>query len=200
LTNIFGSVIISCCRLFFQVKMNKQRSQLWNSVVFRLMNEYKTLSTTECQWIDRRLDRIDAVQRELDQLFCAAEGEGICHQCQGDCCAKGHNHMTLVNLLSFARHDVLPPDADFERTCPFLGSHGCDLSVASRPYNCITFICDSIESALNEENKERFYDLDRRLRNLYLEFSQRYQGGVMTGLLIQEQRRPGQPLLSLKNQ
>ena len=179
--------------------MNKQRNQLWSSVVTRLMNEYKTLSTSERQWIDRRLDQIDAVQRELDQLFCAAEGEGICCQCQGDCCAKGHNHMTLANLLSFARQGVLPPAADFERTCPFLGSRGCELSVASRPYNCITFICDSIEDALDKDDKKRFYDLDRELRVLYLEFSQRYQGGAMTGLLIQEQRHPGQPLLDLKN-
>lgn len=178
--------------------MNNQRSQLWKSVVSRLMSEYKTLSSSEHEWINRRLDRIDAVQRELDQLFCAAEGEGICHQCQGGCCAKGHNHMTLANLLSFARHDVLPPDADFERTCPFLGSYGCELSVTSRPYNCITFICDSIEQALDEERKQRFYDLDRVLRSLYLEFSQRYQGGAMTGLLIQEDRYPGQPLLDLK--
>jgi len=178
--------------------MNKQRSQLWKSVVSRLMDEYKTLSMSELEWIDRRLNRIDIVQRELDQLFRTAEGESICHRCQGDCCAKGHNHMTLANLLSFARHDVFPPDADFDRTCPFLSSSGCELSVISRPYNCITFICDSIEQAFGEEDKQRFYDLDRELRSLYLEFSQRYQGGAMTGLLIQEDRCPGQPLLNLK--
>lgn len=180
--------------------MNDERSQLWKSIVARLMNEYRKLPVPEQQWIDKRLNRIEAIQTELHQLFCAVEGEGICCRCQGDCCAKGHNHMTLANLLSFARRDSVPPAAVFSRTCPFLGARGCELSAASRPYNCITFICDRIENALEPESREQFYALDRELRAVYLEFSDRYRGAAMTGLLIQELRRPGQPLLKLNKQ
>lgn len=180
--------------------MIEKNSRLWNNIVSSVMNEYHDLAPAELTWINARLDQIEALQLELNQVFCHAEGESICHQCQGDCCLKGHNHMTLVNLLSFIRRGVLPPDADFTSTCPFLGGEGCRLSVNSRPYNCISFICDRIEVALPQDKKAHFYALDSALRSLYLEFTQRYRGAAMTGLLIFEQRRAGQSFLALNCQ
>jgi hypothetical protein len=176
--------------------MIEKNHRLWKDIVSRVMNEYHCLTPRELTWINTRLDQIEALQLELNQLFCHAEGAAICHQCQGDCCAKGHNHVTLANLLSFIRRGDLPPEADFTSTCPFLSGEGCRLSVTSRPYNCITFICDRIEDALPQDKKNHFYALDTELRSLYLEFSQRYRGAAMTGVLIFEQRRPGQSFLA----
>lgn len=173
---------------------DNNRTLVWQQVIERVSVEYRSLPQSEKEWIGERLDRIEQLQAELDRLFQVAEGERICCLCQGDCCAKGHNHMTLVNLLSLVRQGVDVPVADFSRTCPFLGDRGCVLAVAARPYNCITFICDSIEDALDTEQRRRFYEIDRQLRALYQEFVQRYRAAAMTGLLIWAQRYPDTPV------
>lgn len=187
---------------FFCLKerMKTERSQIWKRIVDRLFAEYRRKSAAERQMIDDLLDQIEGLQSEIESVFIDAGGASLCSACGGDCCAKGHNHMTLVNLLSFARRDQLPPAADFSSTCPFLGREGCLLATAQRPYNCITFICDRIEAALSPERREYFYELDRKLRTLYLEVLGRYQRATMAGLLIQEDRHQGQPLLALQSQ
>ncbi|PLY00100.1 MAG: hypothetical protein C0622_09465 [Desulfuromonas sp.] len=173
----------------------KIRAQLWDGLMARALEAYRALAATEKEWIAGRLARIAQLQRELDTLFRAGNGLAACHNCGGDCCAKGHNHMTLANLLAFLQDGELPPVADFSLTCPFLGPQGCRLAVERRPYNCVTFICDEIEIALCPDQRRRFYSLDSELRQLYLEFSARYPAAAMTGLLIREQRSPGAPLL-----
>lgn len=174
--------------------MEQQRTQLWQAITSRLPEEYAELSDEQRSWIEERLTRIEELQQQLDELFSAADGAAICRHCQGQCCRNGYNHLTLANLLNYYRYHHTSPPVDFSATCPYLGECGCVLPVASRPYNCITFICDSIEAALNEQQRERFYALDSELRSLYLEFARRYPSAAMTGVLIQEQRRPGQNL------
>ncbi|MCW9049519.1 MAG: hypothetical protein OQK50_04215 [Deltaproteobacteria bacterium] len=106
--------------------------------------------------------------------------------------------MTLVNLIGFAQRKILPPQPDFARTCPFLGDRGYLLPVEGRPYNCVTFICDTIEAVLPDVDKDRFYELDSLLRKLYQGFPMRYLGAEMTGLLLQEQRLSGRAFFTLK--
>ncbi len=177
--------------------MTENRTGLWTDIASRLMSEYRHLSRKERLWIDDQLDRIELIQAELDRLFSLVEGERHCRYCRGDCCTNGHNHMTLVNLLSFARHGTPLPAADFSCACPFLDPQGCKLPVSGRPYNCITFICDRIEDALAPDQQQQFYALDQQLRELYLSVCRRYRGAAMTGLMIQEQRRPGQSFLEV---
>ena len=179
--------------------MSEKRDQLWNELSSRIFDDFSQLPESERQWIAERLPRIESLQRQLDHLFSSGDGENACRLCQGSCCAQGHNHMTLVNLLGFALKETIPPSADFSRTCPFLGLQGCVLPVESRPYNCVTFICDRIETVLTDAEKERFYRIDRELRECYQEFSNRYSGAAMTGLLIREQRYSGQSFFNLKS-
>lgn len=73
-----------------------------------------------------------------------------------------------------------------------MGAQGCRLTVSCRPYNCISFICDTIEDSLLPQQKNHFYHLENQLRSIYRDFSEHYQGAAMTGLLLQQQRLDGQ--------
>lgn len=106
--------------------------------------------------------------------------------------------MTLANLLCYLQKGEQPPAADFSRTCPFLGDQGCLLVIESRPYNCISFVCDMIETSLTSPEVVDFYSLEQQLRAIYQEFAERYVGAGMTGLLIQSERLLGQAFLDFK--
>ena len=175
--------------------MNLTRAQRWSLIVDQVTAEYQALSAAERHWIRCRLRRIARLQRALEELFRVASGAELCRCCRGQCCAHGHNHMTLVNLLGCLDSGRLPPP-DFSLVCPFLGSRGCRLESDVRPYNCISFICDTIENALRPEQLDRFYRIERLLRRHYQKFAERFPGGGMTGLLLQEQRLDGRPFLS----
>ena len=178
--------------------MLKERSQQWQQLVARIAMDYQDLPASEKHWISERLAQLEPLQERLNQLFEIGSGLQSCADCQGDCCARGHNHMTLVNLLGFLENGSLPPPADFNRTCPFLGEQGCVLPVARRPYNCISFVCDIIENSLTTAQISEFYSLEQQLRCLYQAFADRYAGGGMTGLLLQNERLAGQSFFDLK--
>ncbi len=182
-----------------QLFLQKDRQQRWQQLIQQIDDEYGKLPAAEKTWIARRLEQLSLLQLELDRLFRCASGERACRECLGDCCAKGHNHMTLANLLSYLQRAERPPPPDFSRSCPFLAGSGCELDVASRPYNCISFVCDIIETALSPEEIAEFYAVEQRLRAVYLEFSDRYAGGGLTGLLLQDQRLAGKPYLARKS-
>ena len=179
--------------------LQQSRTERWQLIVQQIAAAYRALSANEKTWIARQLEQIESLQRRLDRLFQLGNGGHACANCQGDCCAKGHNHLTLANLLSYLQADKLPPAADFTRTCPFLSARGCRLPAASRPYTCISFVCDIIESALTPADLAEFYRLERQLRSLYLELAARYTGGGMTGLLLQDERLAGSVFLTRKS-
>ena len=175
--------------------LQQRRTERWKLIVQQIAAAYRALSANEKNWIARQLEQIEILQLQLDRLFQQGDGGQACSHCQGDCCAKGHNHLTLANLLSYLQVGKLPPEADFTRTCPFLGARGCLLPAASRPYTCISFVCDIIETALPPADLAEFYRLERQLRSLYLELAARYTGGGMTGLLLQDERLAGSGFL-----
>ena len=174
------------------------RQQRWEWIVAQVVEEYQNLPAVEQQWIAEKLQRIATLQGRLNGMFEQGDGLQACAACHGECCAKGHNHMTLANLLAFVSQGELPPTADFSRTCPFLGSLGCLISAERRPYNCISFVCDTIENYLTSEQIEEFYSLEGQLRSTYLDFAERYAGGGLTGLLLQSQRLGEGPFMKLR--
>lgn len=178
--------------------MTEQRSQSWHQIVGQVTAEYSRLPQLEKDWIAARLKSLGELQGRLNQLFEKGDGLSACGACSGECCAKGHNHMTLANLLCFLQQDEPPPASDFSRTCPFLTEQGCSLPVARRPYNCISFVCDIIEKSLTSAELAEFYSLDQQLRGIYQEFAGRYTGAGMTGLLLQQNRLAGRAFLARK--
>lgn len=179
--------------------ISDDRQTRWQQIVTQVQQEYRDLSPSEKGRIADQLTEIDRLQCALDHLFIKAGGEQICAACEGACCAKGHNHAVLPNILAYLQQNEVPPSADFSKTCPWLGPQGCVHPVGHRPYNCITFLCDKLEQHLNESEVEEFYRLDRELRKLYQAFADRYLSGGMSGLLLQTARLNGHPLLSLRS-
>ncbi len=177
----------------------RYRQQLWAQIVTEARDQYLALKQNEKDWLEARLGKIAYLQQQLNHLFVAAKGEQHCQNCAGGCCHAGHNHMNLVNLLQYFSCQEQPPDADFYRNCPFLGDKGCLLSVGRRPYNCISFICDIIETSLSEKDLATFYRLEGELRRHYLAVAQRYEGAAMTGLLLQYRRLQERSFFQLKS-
>jgi len=178
--------------------MHNERSCRWQHIIKQVEADYRLLPVSEKAWIAQQLQQLATVQQRLQQLFEAGNGKQACRDCLGECCAKGHNHMTLANLLGFMQRGEQPPEPSFSQTCPFLGEQGCVLEVADRPYNCITFVCDIIENSLTSLQVTEFYALERQLRSLYQGFAERYAGAGLTGLLLQSERLNGQAFLDLK--
>lgn len=174
------------------------RENRWQRIILQLEREYRVLPETEKDWIAQQLRQIDRLQRALDELFRRADGEAICALCKGACCAKGHNHAGLVPVLACLQEGKAIPAVDFTVTCPWLGADGCSLAAGCRPYSCISFLCGKLEERLSDADVDRFYRLERELRTCYLAFAERYAGGGMSGLLLQDERLKGGPFLSLK--
>lgn len=175
--------------------MTVSPSDRWQNITVAISKELSCLPESERQWIEQQITHIHQLQRQLHALFIQAQGLKHCQNCLGSCCERGNNHMTLVNVLSGLLARTLPA-ADFNQTCPFLTAQGCALRVESRPFNCVTFICDTIEECLSTEDLEEFYALERQLRDHYTAFDQRYIGSSLQGLLIRSQSMPGNQYLA----
>ena len=176
-----------------------QRQQSWSRISAQVKREYRSLPHTERDWIGDALQRLKCDQDALDRLFRAASGAQICAACEGACCAKGHNHLGLPNLLAYLEQGDEPPVPDFSQTCPYLGPRGCLLGSRRRPYACISFLCGRLEERLEAEQVAEFCRLYRQLRANYQAFAERYSGGGMSGLLLQYARLAGQPLLARRS-
>lgn len=170
-------------------------SERWQNITASISKELSCLSESERQWIEQQSTHIHRLQRQLHALFVKAQGLIHCQHCLGSCCERGNNHMTLANVLSGLLDRTLP-SADFSQTCPFLNAQGCALRVESRPFNCVTFICDTIEESLSAEDLIKFYSLEQQLREHYIAFDQRYIGSSLQGLLIRSQSMPGSQYLA----
>jgi hypothetical protein len=169
--------------------------RLWDHCLSGVKQEYGLLAPRERDWILERLGQMADLQKQLDELFVAADGPAACRQCSGACCDSGKNHFTLANLLAFVSVGQLPPDPDFSLVCPFLGEAGCRIEVSRRPFNCITFACDQVLDSLGSQ-RERYFHLEKALHAHYLAFDRRYSGSSLCGLLIRAERLAGHPFLS----
>lgn len=169
----------------------------WFPLLQRITLELASLSDDERGWLKQRLAVIAGLQVELDDLFCKADGLVACRGCDGACCGCGRHHVTLTNLLAYLLEGETPPVPDFSRTCPFLGERGCLLPVDRRPYNCITFFCETLEDHLDAGDREALRSLDQRLRHEYQRIAERYSAASLRGLWIALQRLGDGALFSL---
>jgi len=173
-------------------------AEQWRQIIVSIQQELCCVPEGERQWMEQHLANIHKLQAELHQLFLDADGANQCQLCQGGCCERGNNHMTLVNVLG-ALLDGHLPAADFSRSCPFMNDQGCLLPVQTRPFNCVTFICDKIEERMSDALCQQFYALEQQLREQYLAFDQRYIGSSLRGLLIRSQSMSGNKFLALQD-
>ena len=171
----------------------------WPALVQRVKREIATLSKLERQWLEERLAAIALTQLALDELFSKAGGAEACAGCDGACCGCGRHHITLTNLLAYLLEGQDPPAPDFNSTCPYLGALGCRLPVARRPYNCITFFCETLEARMDDGEREALRTLDIRLRSAYQSIAERYPAASLRGLWIAMERVGGGQILRLSD-
>lgn len=171
----------------------------WPTLLQRTRDELDSLSAADRSWIKERLALIEVTQIALDELFCKAGGAEACAGCDGACCGCGRHHFTLTNLLAYLLEGETPPTPDFNCTCPYLGNSGCRLSVSRRPYNCITFFCETLDNRLDSADRERLRTLDRQLRSQYQLVAERYPVASLRGLWIGLERAGAGQLLCSTN-
>lgn len=170
---------------------NDRRLILWTAYCRLLNSDWQRLETAERQWIKDQLAAIVSLQQQLQRYFDQAGGAGHCRNCNGACCERGTYHVTLVNLLAALAMERIFPEPDFSAACPMLGPNGCRLDVALRPFNCVTFLCDAVESAMQAPDRAAFYAAEKQLRRLYEAFEQRYAAASMRGFLLAMARLEG---------
>ena len=168
---------------------------LWTATLARVRRELVELPGAERAWLAAQIDRVGELQRELDRLFREAGGPVICTDCLGGCCSRAKHHVTLTNVLAYLLCGEEPPLPDFSRPCPFLGAQGCCLPVTHRPFNCIIFLCDSIDRHLTERQRTAFAGIEAELRSVYHGLAERCPGASLRGVLIAAARRGSRPLL-----
>lgn len=176
-------------------EQNRDHQPDWSALVLRINRELAVLDELERAWLRDRLAVIAATQKQLDELFARAGGSNACTGCDGACCGCGRHHLTLTNLLAYLLEGESPPAPDFNSTCPFLGERGCRLPVDRRPYNCITFFCETLEERLDCAGREQLRSLDRKLRAEYLRVAERYPAASLRGLWIALERVGGGQIL-----
>jgi hypothetical protein len=169
----------------------------WPVVLQRINRDLAMLSNDELDWLKARLRVIEVTQMALDGLFCKAGGVESCAGCDGACCGCGRHHITLTNLLAYLLEGEEPPVPDFNSTCPYLGDQGCRLPVARRPYNCITFFCETLDDRLDSADREQLRILDGQLRSEYQRVAERYPLASLRGLWIALERAGSGQLLCL---
>lgn len=170
---------------------NDRRQMLWTAYRRLLSSDWQRLETAERQWIKDQLEAIVSLQQQLQRYFDQAGGARHCRSCNGACCERGTYHVTLVNLLAALALGRTFPEPDFSADCPMLGPTGCRLDVALRPFNCVTFVCDAVESAMEAPDQAAFYAAEKQLRRLYEAFEQRYVAASMRGFLLAMARLEG---------
>jgi len=168
----------------------------WDGILDQVAAEFRVLPAADRQWLAARLAVISHLKGRLHALFLDAGGDEHCAACLGACCGSGRNHMTLVELLTLLSENESVPQVDFRGQCPFLGASGCLLNPRRRPFNCVTFLCETVESGLSHFDLENFSTLEKELRNRYAEFESRFAGASLRGLLIRGTTLDGKPFLA----
>lgn len=167
----------------------------WAELLTGLREELAGLDRDELAWLRAHIGRIEQLQRRMHQLALPADAEMVCADCRGACCERGLHHLNLVNLLSCLLRDEPPPMPDFSAACPMLAEQGCLLPVERRPFNCVTFFCDAVESRLPPDSREAFYSLEKELRRAYEKVAERYPAATLRGVWIYLARHRGERLL-----
>lgn len=159
----------------------------WQDGVGRVTAAFQALeagSRTElCALLARLMEQKRTMQALVEQVDAGVH----CAQCKGECCVAGRYHFTGVDLLAYlaAATPLFTPLFD-NGLCCYLAEACCLMPPAYRPFNCITFNCERIEDLLPEPEVERFYRLERELRESYRQIRALFPGSSIGSPLLQE--------------
>lgn len=173
--------------------------KLWPAAVERVTAEYHALP----QSLKHRLAELSAeimtLKARHQASVSSAEADRLCSDCKGLCCRFGKHHFTVVDLIVYfsSNHELFNPYFD-NPVCPYHGGSGCLMESAFRPFNCVIFICEQLETGLEAHDREELAGIELQLRQIYGEFDQLLGNRFANGLLITFQRAldSGAPILN----
>jgi len=159
--------------------------ELWDRGIAAVAGEYALLPPEALCFVRERGEAIRARKGALHGIFHGVGGGDICASCRGECCARGKNHFTVIDLLVHlaAGEPVVTPDFEGGH-CPYMGDGGCLMAPEFRPFNCVTFHCERIEGLLEPPEVERFYLIEGELRQLCEEVEEYFGNRFRHGLLV----------------
>lgn len=162
----------------------------WDRGVALVRKEYEVLAPSLKAHLNECAAAVKLCKQTLFQLGDRVRAAGICAQCRGECCKSGKNHVTTIDLLIYLGEgkQIFTPAFEQGACCPYLGEQGCIMEPEYRPLNCIIFICELIEELLGPQEKERFYAVERELRDHYNYFEQLFDNSLRYGLLSDYER------------
>ena len=177
--------------------------ELWRTGIDALACEYRALPPTLRERVVELAERVKEAKQALHDCVTAVNVGVICADCRGECCARGKNHVTVIDLLVclVEGRELVVPSFSHD-ICPYLGENGCQMAPPYRPFTCIIFNCDRVDGLMGTSEKDRLYNAEHRLRALYGEFEKLFGKRFMAGLLIICERdlvRQGSTLLGVGN-
>jgi len=157
----------------------------WNSAVAAVSTEFADLPLEAKNRLSPMLQAVRELKQDIHRYAEVLDASAICAACGGQCCATGKHHFTVVDLLMYLVEEkpVVAPCFS-SGGCPFLGDEGCMMEPGFRPYNCVTFNCDRIDSLLQPFEREAFMDTERKLRSSYRAMEEFFGNTFMQGLII----------------
>lgn len=163
--------------------------QMWENAVHVVMAEYEALAGPVKARVARIGESIRQIKLEIFSLAEQSAAIETCATCAGLCCEKGKYHFSVIDLLVYLStgRELFTPSFR-ETPCPFLGERGCLMDPAYRPFPCITFHCELLESPLSAVELERMYLLERSLRASCRQMEELFGNRLMQGLLLSYER------------
>jgi hypothetical protein len=132
---------------------------------------------------------VRACKQALHAVIEVVGAAEVCSSCRGECCRTGKYHFMVLDLLAYlaAGRELFNPRFDQEG-CPFLGANGCLMEPSLRPFNCITFNCDRVESLIAPQERKRFVCLEQELRDCGRRLEELCGLHVRGGLMMSQER------------
>jgi hypothetical protein len=159
--------------------------ELWRTGIAALAREYGALSPALRERVAELAVQVREAKQALHDCVAVVNVGTICADCRGECCARGKNHVTVIDLLVclVEGRELVSPRFGND-LCPYLGEIGCLMAPPYRPFTCIIFNCDRVEGLMTPAERDRLYKAEHRLRAVYGEFEKLFGRRFMAGLLI----------------
>lgn len=164
-------------------------AELWRRGVAGVETDYLVLPSAVRSSLRKTVEAVKSCKLALQLLADKASCGDSCALCRGACCRSGKYHFTVVDLLVFLVDGIELFSPRFDQgVCPYLGANGCLMSPSYRPFNCIIFICDSVEERLSPEDVDMSRRFEKELRSHYEAVESLFARRFMHGLLINSER------------
>lgn len=185
--------VVEACMAFFVPHAEGSQRQFmdfarqWQDGVGRVTAAFAALGAERRTELSALLLKLMEQKLTMQALVEQVDAAVHCAQCKGECCVAGRYHFTGVDLLAYlaTATPLFTPLFD-NGLCCYLARERCLMPAGYRPFNCITFNCERIEDLLPEPEVERFYRLERELRESYRQIRALFPGSNIGSPLLQE--------------